>query len=137
MSVKIGVSFLTRLLTMKYHITTIENANKILKEGLIASITKNSELSEKGYIYLFDNKSFIHPLSGIRVDVADDIAKNQLLMSSGDSYAMLEIDEQGFKNELELDKVGELSSLLGCLWKVKQDRINKKYINFFGVYELP
>lgn len=122
---------------MKYHITTIENANKILKEGLIASITKNSELSEDGYIYLFDNKSFIHPLSGIRVDVADDIAKNQLLMSSGDSYAMLEIDEQGFKNELELDKVGELSSLLGCLWKVKQDRINKKYINFFGIYELP
>lgn len=122
---------------MKYHITTLENAKNILKDGLIANKPKNSGLSEKGYIYLFDNKSFIHPVSGLRVDVADDIAKNQLLMSSGESYAMLEIDEQGFKNELEPDKVGELSSLAGCQWKLKQDRINKKYINFFGIYELP
>lgn len=62
-------------------------------------------------------------------DVAGEFIEK--IVSFGDEVTLSDL------NELELDKVGELSSLLGCLWKVKQDRINKKYINFFGIYELP
>ena len=114
---------------MLYHITTSENARKILKEGLIANIGTNSELSEKGYIYLFENKSYRHPITKEVIAVADDIAKNQLFL---DEYVMLEIDEKGIKGELEHDNVGEFAAF--AEWKVKQHRINKKYINEFGFY---
>jgi hypothetical protein len=114
---------------MLYHITTLENARKILEEGLIANIDTNSPLSEKGYIYLFENKSYRHPLTDEYVAVADDIAKNQLFMKN---YVMLEIDEKGIKGELEHDNVGEFAAF--AEWKVKQPRINKKYIKLFGFF---
>ena len=121
---------------MKYHITTIENIDNILKNGLLANQPKNSGLSEDGYIYLFDNKSYRDPLTKGIIYVADHVAKNQLLMEHGKLYAMLEIDEDGIKNQLELDDVGELPSALGLQWKVKQDKIEGKYINLFGIYKV-
>ena len=114
---------------MLYHITTEENARKILKEGLIANNGSNSELSEKGYIYLFENKSYRHPITQEVIAVADDIAKNQLFL---DEYIMLEIDERGIDVEVEKDDVGELAAF--AEWKVKQPIIDKKYINVFGFY---
>lgn len=121
---------------MKYHITTIDNIDNILKNGLLANQPKNSGLSEDGYIYLFDNKSYRDPLTNGVIYVADHVAKNQLLMEHGKLYAMLEIDEDGIQNQLELDDVGELPSALGLQWKVKQDKIEGKYINLFGIYKV-
>ena len=116
---------------MLYHITTLDNAIKILKEGLIANFGSNSELSEKGYIYLFENKSYKNRITGEVTAVADAIAKNQLFL---DEYVMLEIDERGIRGELEHDNVGEFAAF--AQWKVKQPRINKKYISEFGYYKV-
>lgn len=115
---------------MYYHITTEENAKKILKEGLKANCGGfNSPLSEEGYIYLFENKSYRNLISGEVIAVADAIAKNQLFL---DEYVMLEIDERGIDVEVEKDDVGEFASF--AEWKVKQPIIDKKYINVFGFY---
>lgn len=116
---------------MLYHITSIENADKVLKEGLIANYTTNSALSEEGYIYLFENKSYKNRITGEITAVADAIAKNQLFL---DAYCMLEIDEKGITGKLEHDDVGEFASF--AEWKVKQNKIDQKYINIFGYYEV-
>lgn len=121
---------------MKYHITSVENAEKILKEGLKAnSGIVNSGLSEPGYIYLFDDECYKHPFIHKMIEVKNDIALNQLLMCPGEKYALLEIDEAGLR-ELEKDEVGEFCSHLGFLWKVKQDVIESKYIESCGYYEV-
>jgi len=115
---------------MYYHITTSENAKKILKEGLKANCDGfNSPLSEEGYIYLFENKSYKHPITQEVIAVADAIAKNQLFLNE---YVMLEIDERGIDVEVEKDDVGEFAAF--AEWKVKQPIIDKKYINVFGIY---
>ena len=115
-----------------YHITTSERVKSILSDGLIANYGEsvNSGVSEEGYIYLFENKSYIHPLFGNAVYVADDIAMNQLFING--KYVMLEIDTDGINGELEHDDVAEFASF--AQWKVKQDKIDKQYINVFGVY---
>lgn len=116
---------------MLYHITSFENADKVLKEGLIASYTTNSALSEEGYIYLFENKSYKNRITGEVTAVADAIAKNQLFL---DTYCMLEIDEKGITEKLEHDEVGEAAAF--AEWKVKQKIIDKKYIDIFGYYKI-
>ena len=115
-----------------YHVTTFDRAKSILSDGLIANYGEsiNSGLSEDGYIYLFENVSYKHPISGEFVYVADDIAMNQLFING--EYVMLEIDTDGINGELEHDDVGELAAF--AQWKVKQDKIDKQYINVFGVY---
>ena len=116
-----------------YHITTSERLMSILSDGLIANYGEsvNSGLSEDGYIYLFENKAYRHPISGKVVYVADDIAKNQLFING--KYVMLEIDVEGIKGEIEHDNVAELASF--AQWKVKQDKIDTRYIDIFGVYD--
>ena len=116
-----------------YHITSIDRLGSIFKDGLVANYGGeiNSGLSEDGYIYLFENKSYVDPITGDIRSVADDIAMNQLFL---DEYIMLEIDADGIEGELEHDNVGELSSF--AQWKVKQDKISSEYIDIFGKYEV-
>lgn len=114
-----------------YHITTPDNLDSILENGLVANGNGevNSGLSEDGYIYLFENKSYRHPITGQVIAVADAIALNQLFTTD---YVMLEIDTDGIKGELEHDNVGEFSSF--AQWKVKQDKIGTEYLDVYGTY---
>lgn len=116
-----------------FHITSIDRLGSILNDGLVANYggEVNSGLSEDGYIYLFENKSYVDPITGDIRYVADDIALNQLFL---DDYIMLEIDTDGINVEIEHDNVGELSSF--AQWKVKQDKIDTDYINIFGRYKV-
>lgn len=115
-----------------YHITTADKVRSILTDGLVANGggDTNSGLSEDGYIYLFENKSYVHPFFGT-VAVADAIATNQLFITD---YVMLEIDTDGINGELEHDNVCELSAF--AQWKVKQDRIDSRYIDVHGTYKV-
>lgn len=116
-----------------YHITSIDRLGSILNDGLVANYggEVNSGLSEDGYIYLFENKSYVSPITGDIINVADDIAQNQLFL---DDYVMLEIDTDGIDEELEKDNVGEFCSF--ALWKVKQDKIDTDYIDLFGRFKV-
>lgn len=116
-----------------YHITTPDNLVSIMENGLVANGNGevNSGLSEDGYIYLFENKSYRHPITGQVISVADDIALNELFITD---YVMLEIDVEGIKGEIEHDNVAELSAF--AQWKVKQDKIGKEHIDIYGVYKV-
>ncbi|OAE94001.1 hypothetical protein [Flavobacterium psychrophilum] len=105
-----------------YHITTKDKMQPILKNGLIAN--------ECNEIFLFENKSIKHKETGITNNVSDCIAKNQLFISE---YVMFEIDSKGFETELINDDVAELTSTEQ--WILKQSKIDKKYINVFGIFK--
>lgn len=119
-----------------FHITTIERAKRILDEGLIAGgVGADTNIcSEQDYIYLFEDKAYKSWVTDGKICyVADAIAKNQLFMKG--HYVMLKIDNKGIKAEIEHDNVGEVAAF--AQWKVKQKRINKKYIKFAGIFDVP
>jgi hypothetical protein len=105
-----------------YHITEKKNMQSILQNGLIAN-----ELTE---IFLFENKSLKHKETGIINNVSDCIAKNQLFL---DEYVMFEINAKGFKVHLINDNVAE--STASEQWILKQSKIERKYINVFGIFK--
>ena len=100
-----------------YHVTTVDNAKKIFKEGLKAN---------DGKIFMFLNKSFTHPVECV-VCAADEIAKNQCFIQ--DEYAMLEIDSKGIEGEPIEDCVGEIASYCHLQWYVNQAKIQPQFIN--------
>ena len=110
-----------------YHITPIENVFSILQKGLVANTD--------GDIYLFENKSIKIPTrdnpQGKIFFIADLIAQNQLNLKR---YAMFEIDSKGIEVELIKDDVAEFTA--SYQWIAKQKRINRRYINLFGDYNV-
>lgn len=114
-----------------YHVTSKENARKILKEGLKAN--------EHGDIFLFENKSYTwHGTAKnkkgklvvgiVAYYVADSIVQNQVGL---DKNVMLEISAEGITGELVQDEVAEISAK--CQWIAKQNLIEAKYISPYSI----
>ncbi len=101
-----------------YHITSIENMESILQNGIKAN--------NEGHIFLFENKSI--QLNGVINTIADCIAFNQIFI---DKYAMFEIKPAGLKSGLINDNVGEFSSKQQ--WILEQNLIEPKYIDPYAI----
>ena len=102
-----------------YHITNadIKILNSILINGLMGD--------DEGNIFLFEDKSIT--INGIRNNISDCIAHNQLFLSE---YYLLEINSKGIKGELLQDNVAEFSAQ--WQWIVKQKKIWPSYIKVCG-----
>jgi hypothetical protein len=96
-----------------YHITPVENAESILKNGLIAN--------ECGEIFIFQFARIKQ--NGIVNSIDDCIAYHQLGL---DRYARIEINPVGIFTELVQDMVDESTYL--AQWIVNQDRIDPKHL---------
>lgn len=96
-----------------YHITSVENINSILKDGLIAN--------DNGEIFIFQFARIKQ--NGVVNFVDDCIAYNQLFF---DRFARIEIDPIGISGELVPDNVAESTSQVQ--WIVNQDKIHPKYL---------
>lgn len=103
-----------------YHITSPENVDNILKNGLKAN--------EQGEIFIFQYAKIT--MNGA-VNFADDcITFNQLFL---EKYARIEIDPEGIFVPLIHDDVAESTSK--CQWIVKQERINPNYLRLDVIKE--
>jgi hypothetical protein len=103
-----------------YHITSPENVESILKNGLKAN--------EQGDIFIFQYAKFTK--NGIVNYVDDYIANNQKFY---EKYARIEIDPEGISVPLINDNVGESTSKFQ--WIVKQERINPDYLRLDVIKE--
>lgn len=119
-----------------YHVTSFENAERILKEGLKAN--------EEGMIFLFLNKALKSTVPVVKDGrvvnveehyylVADHIATRQTFTFP--EYVILEVDSKGFNKELKEDVVGEGPSEAHMQWYLEQETIEPQYIQWFGMYK--
>lgn len=97
-----------------YHITSFDSYLKEIKECGLHS-------DKEGYIYLLTRK-----------DVAGYVALNQLGFM--DSFALLEISENGIIAKIEDDNVAEITAK----WqkRVKQEQIKPDHIKFENMYHV-
>ncbi len=112
-----------------YHITSKENLQSILNNGLQAN--------EDGEIFVFQNCTYQYETAIIRdgvvtegiakTTVADDICRNQLFLL--DKCVILKIDSRGIEH-LDEDVVAEIPSHLHKQWIVKQAVIKPTYISY-------
>jgi hypothetical protein len=103
-----------------YHITSPENVENVLKNGLKAN--------EQGEIFIFQYAKIT--MNGV-VNFADDcIAYNQVFL---EKYARIEIDPEGISVPLINDNVAESTN--ECQWIVKQERINPEYLRLDVIKE--
>lgn len=103
-----------------YHITSPENVESILKNGLKAN--------EQGEIFIFQYAKIT--TNGV-VNFADDcIAYNQVFL---EKYARVEINPEGISVPLIHDNVAEPTN--ECQWIVKQERINPEYLRLDVIKE--
>ena len=96
-----------------YHITTDENVDSILKNGL--------KCSKDGYIYIIDITTD---------DVECEALKaNWLLLAHNRSkeYALIKINSKGLTSKKEKD--------WGVYYKTKQEVIDKKHLQLYAVYK--
>jgi len=98
-----------------YHITALENVDKIKEKGLIPGPDKHiylfTELNVKNWAFNFDGY------------IPDLICGHQVFL---DKYCLLTIDADGITKKIKYDNVGE--SMAVFQRRVKQECINPEYI---------
>lgn len=98
-----------------YHLTTIDNMDSILENGLLAQADTR--------IFLFTNLA-----------VASSIAVNQVGIPQGEEFAVFEIHADGITADVENDDVCELTAKYQ--FYIKQEVIHPQYIKLLYEDEL-
>jgi hypothetical protein len=96
-----------------YHVTDVNNVDQIKRDGLKAN--------EEGLIFVFTD-----------MIVSGSIAKNQFGLV--DRYAVFKIYSNGITGRVIKDRVAEFSAPHQRV--IIQERIQKKYIDFLGVFRV-
>lgn len=116
-----------------YHVTSKDNATKILNEGIKAN--------KEGEIFVFSKYGWIRDtkvvfqgdkvcVKEIMRSVADKIAIEQVGLSD---YVILKIDAKGINVEPIADNVAELTA--NVQWIIRQPLINKDFISI--IHQIP
>ena len=105
-----------------YHVTTHQNAQKILRYGL--------KSNEFGQIFVFSAWQIENKNNKDKALICDLLAYNQLQL---EEYAVLKINSKGIEScsIIESDNVGELTAKFQFI--INQKRIDKKFIKFKDV----